>query len=117
MNSPSPSRVESNVRFPDLHNRAANEWPKCDTRYAGEPKQRHRQATRLVAFPDIADTAAHNVDGDGGRAATEETGDHDGREVICKSGAEQEQLEDDVADLARVSLACTFMVYASDRTK
>lgn len=117
MNSPSPSRVESNVRFPDLHNRAANEWPKCDTRHAGEPKQRHWQATRLIALPDIADTAAHNVDGDGGRAATEETGDHDGREVIRKSGTEQEQLEDDVADLTQVSLSRKFIVYASDRTK
>lgn len=47
----------------DLDNCAADEGTEGDTSDAGEAEKRHRKRASFVAFPDIADATADDVNG------------------------------------------------------
>lgn len=62
---PSPRCVQSS-RWPvDLDDGTPDKGPEGDACNAGEAEERHGQASRFVAFPDVADAATDDVDGDG----------------------------------------------------
>lgn len=117
-NVPSPRRFQTNARLPDLYNCTAHERAECDTSYTGESEQRHGQAARPVAPPNVTNAATDDIDSNRGCATAEETSHYDGGKVVGERGAEEEEFEYDVPNLAvsvPVEATCKVTTYEITR--